>query len=198
MARVAAIVCLAYAGFSGSACADQAIPVIVVNPSGAPIECVEATGQLLEYRAVPSRVGVSRHTKTKSMNIASAQFRHWEGRIRYHNSGNRRVIAVRFQWKLVDAFDQPRWVVEVTDSDALAPGKTRTRQWEQEVSATDEVVKALVTVTMVRFHDGTLWSSAPRRTESPESDHAVRSERARLLRLYDDRGLEALLEALRE
>ncbi len=191
-------VSLSYAGAMGSVFADQTIPVTAVNPPDAAIECLEATGQLLEYQAVPSRVGVSRHTQMKSVNIKSAQFAHWEGRIRYRNSSTRPVTAVRFQWKLLDVFDQPQWVVEVTDSEALAPRETREGRWEQQVSNVDEVVKALLTVKMVRFQDGTLWFSSPQEIQTPEPDEAVRSERKRLLKLYDDRGIEALLEALHE
>ncbi|MBI4597858.1 MAG: hypothetical protein HY737_05600 [Candidatus Omnitrophica bacterium] len=164
----------------------------------APIDVLDTTGQLLEYQAVPSRVGVSRHTQTKSVNIESAQFTHWEGRLQYRNRSKRSVSAVRFQWKLLDAFDQPQWVVEVTDSEELAPGETHDRRWEQQISKADEVVKALLMVKMVRFQDGTIWLPAMQEIQTPEADAALRTERKRLQRLYDDQGLEALLKALRE
>ncbi|MBI3996442.1 MAG: hypothetical protein HY352_02160 [Candidatus Omnitrophica bacterium] len=187
-----------YGSIMGRTFADQEVPVEVVKVPAAPIDVLEATGQLLEYQAVPSRVGAAHHTRTKSANIHSAQFDHWEGQLRYRNSSKRSVSAVRFQWKLLDAFDQTRWVVEVNDNQTLTLGEMRQRRWEQRVSQTEEVVKALLTVKMVRFQDGTLWPPEPQELPASEADDAIRTERKRLRKLYDDQGIEGLLNALHE
>lgn len=182
----------------GRVFADQEIPVEVARVPTAPIEVLEVSGQLLEYRSVPSRVGAVHHTRTKSANIHRAQFTHWDAQIRYRNSTGRRISAVGFQWKLLDAFDQPRWVVEVTDSEELTSGESRERRWEQQISQAEGVVKALLTVKMVRFQDGTIWPPAPQELRTSDADDATRIERRRLRKLYDDQGIEGLLDALRE
>lgn len=192
---------LLWTGVMGAIAADQTTPLTVVNPPGAPIECLEATGQLLEYQAVPTRRGgAARHTRTKYLNIRSSrgQVAHWGSRVRYRNNSTRRVSAIRFQWKLLDAFDQPQWVAEITDTDGLMPRETRERRWEQEVSQAENIVKALLAVKMVRFEDGTVWPPPPQDSQAPPPHEVIRVERKRLMELYEQQGLDALLRALHE
>lgn len=181
--------------------ADQVASVSITHVSGAPVELLEATGRLLGYYATPTRLAYSpEHARIRTANRDSSrgQFTHWSSTVRYRNQSGQRIAATRFEWKFLDPFNQVQWVVEVTDPQELFPGDTRRRQWEEIVSQVDENIQAALSLKAVRFSDGTTWTATVPDSDTGSTDVAIRDERKRLLKLYDDQGLKALLEALRK
>jgi len=189
------------------AMADQALEIKLLNDDAAPIRLVEAQGRLRTFQATPTarEYGGSRRTAVKYANVkaAQSQFLHWEGSARYRNTSRKRVEGVQLEWKFLNNFREQEAKVEVSDRHGLAPGRERSRDWEQTLDTygtpnLNELTRATVQVSAVRFYDGTVWTPPKLEAEQPPEHSAARAERERLRRLYEEQGFEALMEALRE
>ena len=102
------------------------------------------------------------------------------------------------EWKFFGPFKDERATIEVVDEERLLPGRSRTKEWEQKLE-TEHVTRALVSVTAVRFADGVVWIPPIPDEELPDdNDEILKKERKRLFRLYEENGLEALFDELRQ
>ena len=175
--------------------ADQKLQVSLINREDAPIQLVTGEGVLRTYQAIPtSRPSGASYSPIEYANVKHDQsdLLQWEGKASYRNMGRLPVDDVQLSWAFYDSFGQRKATIEVVDSRPILQGKARAQDWRQ-ILYTPGASTATIKVSAVRFSDGTVWT-APQ--EAGDDEAASKTERERLRTLYQQGGVDALLDAL--
>ncbi|TAM91336.1 hypothetical protein EPN42_04065 [bacterium] len=107
----------------------------------------------------------------------------------YHNIERKAVTAVRVRFDVFDPFGGEIGYFNGVSQDPLAPLKTAATEWNGDQPY--PISAALrARVTAVAFADGTFWQA------SDVPNAVIDAEHHRLLGIYKDNGLQALLKAL--
>ena len=177
---------------------DQSLQVTLVNRPDAPVQLVTAEGLLRTYQAIPtSRPSGGSYSPIKYANVKdeASDLLQWEGKVSYRNTGRQPIDDVQFSWTFYDSFGRRKAGFDVTDSRPVPQGKARAQDWRQ-ILYTPGVSVAMVRVAAVRFSDGTVWI-APQDAGQAEAEAAsTKTERERLRTVYEQGGVDALLDAL--
>ncbi|MDE2570999.1 MAG: hypothetical protein KGM44_00585 [bacterium] len=109
----------------------------------------------------------------------------------YRSDGSKPIKAVRIRFEVIDPFGGQLGYFNGISQDPLVPKKAANMTWSSDraypIAATIQA-----RVTDVAFADGTYW-------QAPEVPNPViAAEHQRLLQVYRDGGLQALLKALGE
>jgi hypothetical protein len=169
---------------------SQEIKVEFINPADSPIELLDAGAFLLSTKNRSSSTSAG-----KTEYLMRNQVMGWSGWVQYKNISSKRFIAVKFQWTFFDAFGKPLGSFELVDDESLNPRQRHEKEWEQS-AVPAEAASARVFALAVKFEDDSAWTSNAKEYKDPIVDRALQDERERLLKLYQNDGIDALLKDL--
>lgn len=181
-----------------SQAAELSLKVKLINEDASPVELLKAEGSLSIYdeskrdRLFNAQSGSVRYFNNRN---SRSGFPYWEGNIRYRNKSKQQIKSVTFILKFLDESGKTISYFKSTVKRDLPPGREYSYQWNDMVSGS-AIKSAVVRTSEVEFANDILWVSKENKEHEDAIFIALRAERARLKAIYEEKGVERMLEML--
>lgn len=181
-----------------SQAANSPLSVKLLNEDASPVELLGAEGLLNVFdESQMDRFFNNQTSSTRYFNNKNSRsgFPYWQGTVRYRNKTRRQIKTVTFLLKFLDKSGKTISFFKSTVKRDLPPAREYSYHWNDMVSGS-AIANALIRTTKVEFLNGTEWVSKEYKENEDAVMVALRIERERLKAIYEEEGIERMLEVL--